>query len=70
MLISLYSLVNSYFSSFLIINNPFTLIIVLWFSLTISILRIELIKYSTLTNTIYIFLEGNLSKLTREERYI
>ena len=33
-------------------------------------LRIELIEYSTLTNIIYMFLEGDLSKLTREEYYI
>ena len=61
-LISLYSLINLYFSSSLIINDPFTLVIVLWFSLIISILYIELIKYFALTNTIYIFLKGNLSK--------
>jgi len=69
-LISLYSLVNLYFSSSLIINNSFTLVIVSWFSLTISILHIELIEYSTLINTIYMFLEGDLSKLTKEERHV
>jgi len=30
----------------------------------------ELIEYLALINTIYIFLEGDLSKLTREEHYI
>ena len=30
----------------------------------------KLIEYSTLINIIYIFLESDLSKLTREEHYI
>jgi len=33
-------------------------------------LCMEPIEYSTLTNAVYMFLEGDLGKLTREERHV
>jgi len=41
-----------------------------WFSLIASVLRMEPIEHSALTNAVCMFLEGDLGKPTGEERHV